>query len=297
MAMHCLFSFAVMSAQLPEPDGGTIERGTLPAHWLSQGSKCMEIPEWQVHEYNPNFFILRQSPCTDYEKPFVFLFFGKDKALLADTGSRKVPRFLFNDIARYWRTMAVDFAYKQRTRPDGGFLLRNTKLRMSRKLLFLAGMVACFDCHLSFSSVEERKEFYLRKPIEAIICKLRGILSKPPLEIVASSLLPYSDYDSSIRKLFTAYDDFVGIPADEVLMGNGRTKREHLDELLPDDIQGDPVAGEAREISHRFRDAIAEIFLTPETPLGRLTIEYGCFDAANRLFKRCFSLWRFQTRA
>jgi hypothetical protein len=26
----------------------------------------------------------------------------------------KVPRFLQNDIARYWRTMAVDFAYKRR---------------------------------------------------------------------------------------------------------------------------------------------------------------------------------------
>jgi hydroxyacylglutathione hydrolase len=75
-------------AQLPQPDGGTIERGTLPERWLSEGPKCMEIPEWQVHEYNPNFFILRQSPCTDYEKPFIFLFFGKDKAMLVDTGSR-----------------------------------------------------------------------------------------------------------------------------------------------------------------------------------------------------------------
>lgn len=48
----------------------------------------MEIPEWQVHEYNANFFLLRQSPCTDYEKPFIFLIFGKDKAILIDTGSR-----------------------------------------------------------------------------------------------------------------------------------------------------------------------------------------------------------------
>jgi hydroxyacylglutathione hydrolase len=77
-----------LHAQLPQPNGGDIERGVLPTHWLSQGSKCMEIPEWQVHEYNPNLFILRQSPCTDYEKPFVYLFFGKDKALLWDTGSR-----------------------------------------------------------------------------------------------------------------------------------------------------------------------------------------------------------------
>ncbi len=87
-AVLCLSSCAVMCAQLPEPNGGTIERGTLPARWYSEDAKCMEIPEWQVHEYNPNFFILRQSPCTDFEKPFVFLFFGKDKALLADTGSR-----------------------------------------------------------------------------------------------------------------------------------------------------------------------------------------------------------------
>src|SRR5207248_10168633 len=64
------------------------ERGTLPARWFSQGAKCMEIPEWQVHEYNPNLYILRQSPCTDFEKPFIYVFFGKDKALLMDTGSR-----------------------------------------------------------------------------------------------------------------------------------------------------------------------------------------------------------------
>ena len=75
-------------AQFPQPNGGNLEHGVLPAHWLSQEPKCMEIPEWQVHEYNPNFFILRQSPCTDYEKPFIFLIFGKDRAILIDTGSR-----------------------------------------------------------------------------------------------------------------------------------------------------------------------------------------------------------------
>jgi len=79
---------SVAHAQFPQPNGGDLERGVLPAHWFSQQPKCMEIPEWQVHEYNPNFFILRQSPCTDYEKPFIFLFFGKEKAMLVDTGSR-----------------------------------------------------------------------------------------------------------------------------------------------------------------------------------------------------------------
>jgi glyoxylase-like metal-dependent hydrolase (beta-lactamase superfamily II) len=81
-------SIGAAMAQFPEPNGGNLERGTLPARWYSQDPKCMEIPEWQVHEYNPNFIIMRQSPCTDYEKPFIFLFFGKDKAMLVDTGSR-----------------------------------------------------------------------------------------------------------------------------------------------------------------------------------------------------------------
>jgi hydroxyacylglutathione hydrolase len=83
-----LLSTCTGGAQFPQPDGGKLERGTLPQRWDSEGAKCMEIPQWQVYEYNPNFFILRQSPCTDYEKPFIFLFFGKDKAMLIDTGSR-----------------------------------------------------------------------------------------------------------------------------------------------------------------------------------------------------------------
>jgi glyoxylase-like metal-dependent hydrolase (beta-lactamase superfamily II) len=48
----------------------------------------MESPEWQVHEYNANLYILRQSGCTDAEMPFLYLFFGKDRGLLWDTGSR-----------------------------------------------------------------------------------------------------------------------------------------------------------------------------------------------------------------
>jgi hydroxyacylglutathione hydrolase len=75
-------------AQFPEPNGGTVEQGTLPSKWMTGGPKCMEVPAWQVHEFNSNFYILRQSGCTDYEKPFVYLIFGKDRGLLLDTGSR-----------------------------------------------------------------------------------------------------------------------------------------------------------------------------------------------------------------
>jgi hydroxyacylglutathione hydrolase len=76
-------------AQAAQPDGAHIRPGTLPITWNTGGPKCMEMPEWQLHEYNPDLYILRQSGCTDYEKPFVFLLFGSDRVLLLDTGSRR----------------------------------------------------------------------------------------------------------------------------------------------------------------------------------------------------------------
>lgn len=86
----CVLALAALSAQaqFPEPNGGDLERGVLPQKWSTGGPKCMEMPEWQVHEYNPNFFILRQSGCTDTEMPFLYLIFGKERGLLWDTGSR-----------------------------------------------------------------------------------------------------------------------------------------------------------------------------------------------------------------
>ena len=207
----------------------------------------------------------------------LYRYLEEDRGLWFGSNQSKVPRFLFNDVARYWRTMAVDFAYKQRTRPEGGFLLRNTKLRMSRKLLYLAGMLVCFDCHTRFEDPKERQEFYKGKPVEAVISRLRAVLDKPPLEILASSLLPYASFDESIKRLFTAYDEFVGMLADEKLLKSGLTKRKHLDLLNVDDIEGDLVANDARDISHRFRDGITDLFLTKDTELGRLTLEYGVF--------------------
>ena len=77
-----------VQAQFPDSNGGSVEPGTLPERWSSGGPNCQEMPEWQVHEYNANLNILRQSGCTDFEKPFVYLLFGRNRALLLDTGSR-----------------------------------------------------------------------------------------------------------------------------------------------------------------------------------------------------------------
>jgi hydroxyacylglutathione hydrolase len=83
-ALMLAAALAASSAQAP------IEPGALPTHWSSGGPNCMELPAFQIHEYNPDFYILRESGCIHYEKPFLYLIFGRDKALLEDTGAGNV---------------------------------------------------------------------------------------------------------------------------------------------------------------------------------------------------------------
>jgi glyoxylase-like metal-dependent hydrolase (beta-lactamase superfamily II) len=86
--LSLVLSFSCLAqAQAPEPKGAGLERGTLPAHWITGGPDCAEVPKWQVHQYNPDLYIIRESGCTNYEKPFLYLFFGKDRAMLQDTGA------------------------------------------------------------------------------------------------------------------------------------------------------------------------------------------------------------------
>jgi len=73
--------------QAPEPDGGGVRTGTLPKAWRTGGPSCGDVPEWEIHEYNPDLYILRENGCVNYEKPFLYLFFGREKALLIDTGA------------------------------------------------------------------------------------------------------------------------------------------------------------------------------------------------------------------
>jgi hypothetical protein len=207
----------------------------------------------------------------------LYRYLSEDRGLWHGSGNYKVPRFMFNDFARYWRTMAVDFAYKQRSRENEGFAIRNLKLRMSRKLLYLAGMVACFECETHFATLEERTSFYAAHKIQPVVDLLTSVLAKPPLEIIASALVRSVELDERSKMLFDAYDEFLGMLADENLVCNGKSIRDHLNTLPSELLGSDEVAERGREISHRFRDAIEGIFLTKENVLGKMTIEYGVF--------------------
>lgn len=54
--------------------------------WIN-GTQCATEPKIQVHAYDANTYILRQSLCTNFEGPFIYLLFGQDKVLMQDTGA------------------------------------------------------------------------------------------------------------------------------------------------------------------------------------------------------------------
>jgi len=60
--------------------------GSLPAHWIN-GEDCSTEIKGQVHQYNQDLFIIRQSICTNFEAPFMFLIFGQSKVLMLDSGA------------------------------------------------------------------------------------------------------------------------------------------------------------------------------------------------------------------
>jgi hydroxyacylglutathione hydrolase len=62
--------------------------GSLGIEWNHGSSDCAKNPQppLEVHAYNAQTFILRESLCSTFEAPFMYLLVGSQKALLIDTG-------------------------------------------------------------------------------------------------------------------------------------------------------------------------------------------------------------------
>ena len=185
-----------------------------------------------------------------------------DTTLLTDDGRNyKVPRFLLNDVVRFWRTMAVDFASKQREQAGKKWGIRNIKLRMSRKLIFASGLLVCLGCRLQAVPKE--------RSADELVAFLVDRVSLTPLEILAQAFLDYGPLEAA-RDTFDAYDSFLGRLSDE-------PSRRRLENLGVEESNADELFRELHDLSRRFQGGLSTLFFGRHDALRKLTQEYGVF--------------------
>jgi glyoxylase-like metal-dependent hydrolase (beta-lactamase superfamily II) len=67
-------------------DAGSVFHGTFRERW-EDGTTCGSTPKVEVWKHTASTVIFRQSPCTNFEAPFLYLLLGQTRALLLDTGT------------------------------------------------------------------------------------------------------------------------------------------------------------------------------------------------------------------
>lgn len=194
-----------------------------------------------------------------------------ERSFLAESGRRyKVPRFLLNDIVRYWRTVAVDYVSKQWERGDEGWALRNVKLRYSRKLMFASGLLLCFSCYLDEPADVEhllfKDEHEAAQKVQAHLARKLGV---PPLDILCAALQRPLKKETATR-ILSAYDLFL-----QTL--NDSDKRAQLKKLSPEASYADPVFKQLRDRSHEFDEGLTALFYEGNDALRKLILKYGVF--------------------
>ena len=190
----------------------------------------------------------------------------EDAGLTYPGAQGNLPRFLLNDIARFWRTMAVDFANKQRERAGEGWGIRNAKLRFSRKLIFASGLLLCYRCVLDPRIVAPKSS---GADAHKILELLKEYIRLTPLENLADAVVRFGSNLEFAKRFFDGYDRFLQTLSDSA-------KRKELNDLKPGDAATNKLFQEMRQLSHEFQEGLDGLFLG-EDAIGGLTRKYGVF--------------------
>ena len=164
------------------------------------------------------------------------------------------PRFLLNDVVRYWRTICVDFAGKEWEGPEK-WGLRNAKLRTSRKVLFAGGLLPALECS-RFDSAPMRSF-------------LEEQLAMPPTDRIAQAFLENDASDEGARTL-GAYDEFVG-------RMNEAGFRQELQGVTRDNAATSDAFSEACRIGKELQAGLLALLHEAPTELPKVVRDYAIF--------------------
>lgn len=163
------------------------------------------------------------------------------------------PRFLLNDVVRYWRTICVDFAGKEHEGPEK-WGLRNAKLRTSRKVLFAGGLLPVLEC-FRFDLAEIRG--YLEEQLDLV-----------PVDRIAQSFLAHNAVEPGARA-FGAYDDFVG-------RMNDVDFRNELREVVRENADDSAAFADVQRIGRELQDGLLAL-LYETRALPQVVRDYAIF--------------------
>ena len=178
-------------------------------------------------------------------------------------GRGRVPRFLLNDIFRFWRTLCVDYGMKRWVQSEK-WALRNVKLRMSRKWLIVSGILTMFACECGDDEVESTE-----RTKDATLSVLAEYAALTPADIIARELTRIGMQDQA-ASLFDIYDHYLSKLDNPEL-------REDLRKLTTAAARRDRHFKEFKELGREFQDVLKQVFFEQDEALSKFTKEYGVF--------------------
>lgn len=156
-----------------------------------------------------------------------------EKYIKPSSPKAQIPRFLLNDMIRYYRTIATDFEFKTSER-NKEWGLRNVKLRFSRKLIYFSGVVVAAELH----DLDQQLK----------IDRAQELFDKPVLERISS----LSTEIPATEDLLNAYEAFTQKIAEPVIREKLEKVRKESRDECPEYVQLKEAADEFSKALHQW---------------------------------------------
>ena len=194
-----------------------------------------------------------------------------------DAANLRVPRFLLNDFVRLWRTIAVDYASKKWLQDDKKWAIRNSKLRFTRKMLFMKGLLLSLDCEYADSDGDREwpwnyldPDFFEDNPPLRLQEGITRLIELSPVDTFCRAALITGNTEQGCDVL-EAYDSFISILNDD-------EKRKHLEKNVSfKNAEDDQVFANIRNLGKQFGTALEDLLFDNGGKLAELVKEYGVF--------------------